>query len=86
MSSATIPSDGAAVTPLLRSSGGRHSAGVSATSRARMSARRSATAARCASVRAVRWARSAADLSASILPVERGKPQLSMNTTGLFRS
>ena len=77
------PSDGAAVTPLLRSSGGRHPAGVRATSRARMSASRSATAARCASVLAVRWARSAADLSASIPPVERGKPQLSMNITGL---
>src|SRR4051812_21358171 len=71
---------------LLVTCGGCHSADVRATSRARMSASRSATAARCASVLAVRWARSAADRSASISPVERGKPQLSMNTTGLFRS
>ncbi|WP_397469397.1 hypothetical protein [Pseudonocardia charpentierae] len=59
---------------------GRHSTGVSAASRARMSVSRSATAARCASVLAVRWARSAADRSASILPVERGKPQLLLDT------
>ena len=71
---------------LLVTAGGCHSADVRAASRARMSASRSATAARCASVLAVRWARSAADRSASILPVERGKPQLSMNITGLFRS
>lgn len=64
--------------------GGCHCAGVRAASRARMSVSRSATAARCASVVAVRWARSAADRSASILPVERGRPQLLMCTTGLF--